>query len=154
MTLEIRRAGAVDRAAVEALFAEIAREEGEDPAAAAEGLRRSVEHNDTLGSEAAWLYCASEGGAFVGYASVVRFPKLDERVGYLFVDELHVLRGHRRRGVASGLIGAVVDRARVLGYCGVRLLVRRQNDAACALYARLGFDFNETGICERRLEEG
>jgi ribosomal protein S18 acetylase RimI-like enzyme len=79
----------------------------------------------------------------------VRVPKLDSRLGFQFIDELHVLEGQRRRGAATLLIEAVLQQAARLGYSGVRLLVRPDNHAAAALYESLGFTRMATDLCER-----
>jgi ribosomal-protein-alanine N-acetyltransferase len=60
------------------------------------------------------------------------------------VDELHinnlaVLPGYRRRGVATALLGHVLDQGVRLGAVRATLEVRRSNSAARLLYERLGF---------------
>jgi ribosomal protein S18 acetylase RimI-like enzyme len=149
-TIEIFKASPRDLPALGALFERIEQEEGSARSGSAtQGLRRSLECFDPFASESAWLHCARGEQGLVGYALAVRVPKLDARVGYLFVDELHVLRDHRRLGVASALIEAVWSLALEIGYHGVRLLVRPENTGARRLYARLGFTEQETGFCER-----
>ncbi len=144
------RVVARDLPTLERLFERIEREEGSaDPTLAVPALRRSLAAWDALASDTAWVLCARAGDEFVGYASVVRIPKLDARLGHLFVDELHVLREHRRDGVATALVEAVSDLADRLGYAGVRLLVRPENAVARALYAGLGFTESPTALCER-----
>ena len=63
--------------------------------------------------------------------------------------ELHVLEASRRLGVASRLVGAVIDHAGERGLRGVRLLVRPENDPARRMYARAGFTESPTVFGER-----
>jgi ribosomal-protein-alanine N-acetyltransferase len=60
------------------------------------------------------------------------------------VDELHinnlaVVPGYRRRGVATALLDHVLDQGARLGAVRATLEVRRSNSAARLLYERLGF---------------
>jgi ribosomal-protein-alanine N-acetyltransferase len=80
----------------------------------------------------------------------------DRVVGYLdlrrVLDEAHVLAlgvdpSHRRRGVATQLLNAALERVRV-----VHLEVRVSNAAARQLYAGLHFD--EVGMRERYYDDG
>ena len=106
---------------------------------------------DFWSSDSFWLLCAREEGELTGYATVVRVPKLDARRGFLFVDELYVLEEYRRRGTAAALVQRVCALAGELGYRGVRLLVRSENEGARALYRRLGFREEGPIFCERVL---
>lgn len=72
----------------------------------------------------------------------------DEVVGYaaglLQLDVAHVLDvavavEHRRRGVATALVAALMERVRDDGAAAVTLEVRAGNAAGQALYRRLGF---------------
>lgn len=118
---------------------------------AARSVYQSIQRFDFTQSEACWMLLARVAGMPVGYASLVRIPKADARGGYLFVDELVVLEGFRRAGVASALLAHIEDEARSQGLAGVRLLVRPHNEAARALYRKAGFDESETVFCEKRL---
>ena len=60
------------------------------------------------------------------------------------LDELHInnlaVRGdHRRQGIATALLTAVLDEGARLGIRRATLEVRRSNEAARCLYERLGF---------------
>ncbi len=118
---------------------------------AARGVYQSLQGFDFTQSDACWMLLARVAGMPVGYASVVRIPKADVRIGFLFVDELFVLENFRRAGVASALIEHVEQQARELKLAGVRLLVRVENDAARELYRRAGFSEYETIFCEKRI---
>ena len=73
----------------------------------------------------------------------------DRLVGYLivsrYVDAWHVMNvavatDHRRRGVASDLLGALFDSTREDGRRGYTLEVRVSNAGAITLYEGLGFE--------------
>jgi [ribosomal protein S18]-alanine N-acetyltransferase len=77
---------------------------------------------------------AFEGECLVGYLIVSRY-----------VDAWHVMNvavalDHRRRGVASELLGALFERTREDGRRGYTLEVRVSNAGAITLYERLGFE--------------
>ena len=77
---------------------------------------------------------AFEGDRLVGYLIVSRY-----------VDAWHVMNvavatDHRRRGVASDLLGALFDRTREDGRRGYTLEVRVSNAGAISLYEGLGFE--------------
>jgi [ribosomal protein S18]-alanine N-acetyltransferase len=77
---------------------------------------------------------AFEGERLVGYLIVSRY-----------VDAWHVMNvavavDHRRRGVASELLGALFERTRDDGRRGYTLEVRVSNAGAITLYERLGFE--------------
>jgi ribosomal-protein-alanine N-acetyltransferase len=77
---------------------------------------------------------AFEGERLIGYLIVSRY-----------VDAWHVMNvavatDHRRRGVASDLLGALFDRTREDGRRGYTLEVRVSNAGAITLYEGLGFE--------------
>lgn len=120
-------------------------------AAIEEGVQRALEAGHVLARDDVWVLLARVEGAPAGYALACRVPKLDPRLGFLFVDELYVLQPYRRRGVATALMRRVQALAQELGLAGVRLLVRPENAAARRLYRRLGFVEHETCFCEWRV---
>ena len=71
----------------------------------------------------------------------------DQAVGYLHVEldagvaeiGMAILVGFRRRGLGTALMEAAIDWARSRGADRIHLDVFPHNDAAIALYARLGF---------------
>jgi ribosomal protein S18 acetylase RimI-like enzyme len=148
----VRSMSSLDIPAAMRLFGAIAAETNAEDTGAAEegqaGLRQSLAHYDITESSGIWVLLAELEGKLVGYALAVRIPKLDHRIGFVFVDELYVLRAYRRRGVARELLDAVHGLARRDGYAGVRLLVRPSNAAARALYRRLDYTEHEAILCE------
>ncbi|MCC6190688.1 MAG: GNAT family N-acetyltransferase [Anaerolineales bacterium] len=139
MTIEVHRITAENAERFAGLLAALA---GEPPPPEAWAL------------EAAWVLAAELEGQPVGVAVVVPIPKLDARRGFLFVDELSVLPAYRRQGVARALLAHVEQLARDLSLAGVRLLARPENAAARRLYARLGYQLNDSVFCEKRIENG
>jgi ribosomal-protein-alanine N-acetyltransferase len=69
----------------------------------------------------------------VGFCSFWRV--LDE----LHINNLAVLPAFRRRGIASTLLGFVLQKGAAIGARRATLEVRRSNAAALALYERFGF---------------
>ena len=144
MPLTITRLTAASAPALEAFL----RAEGGEEAML--NLREARAGYELLASDSFWLLLAALDGAPAGLAAVARVPKADARVGFLWVDELRVLPAFRRQGVATALLKHAAALAGELGLAGVRLLVRPENEAARALYRRLGFDEQATLFCERR----
>lgn len=138
-----------------ALLRAIAAEESPDDPFAADraeaGLVASRAASDFTRSDSFWILLAHVDGEPAGYATICRIPKADERVGFLFVDELHVLRELRRRGVARALLARIDGLARELGLHGVRLLARPGNEPARNLYRQAGFEENPTVLYQKRL---
>ena len=154
--ITIVRATGEHRTALEALVARIeAEDHPEDPEAAARaprGMAESLSRYDALASDSVWLLLAYSDDRTAGLAVLARVPKLDGRVGFLYLDELHVLAEHRRRGIGRALIGSAVDLVRELGLAGIRLLTRPDNEAARALYESLGFHGSETLLYQSRVD--
>ena len=88
------------------------------------------------------VLAGEEDSAVVGYGSFGDFRAFD---GYRFSVEhsVYVAEGARRRGVASALIDALVERARELGKHVIIGGIAGDNLASIALHAKLGF--TETG---------
>jgi L-amino acid N-acyltransferase YncA len=83
-----------------------------------------------------------EDGAAVAYGSFGDFRAFD---GYRFTVEhsVYVAEGSRRRGIASALVMALIERATALGKHVIVAGIAADNEASIALHRRLGFD--ETG---------
>lgn len=80
----------------------------------------------------------------VGFASGTVLLHPDKPPAF-FINEVGVDEDHRRRGIAGLLCRCLIDRARERGCRGVWLATEPQNDAARALYRRLGAE-ETTGI--------
>ena len=87
------------------------------------------------------VYAAEEGGRFVGWIALAYIPKLSRfpGPGYVYVDELWVQEGYRRRGIGAALLKTADDWAEELGAVGVRLYVNAQNPGAQRMYEQCGF---------------
>ena len=119
---------------------------------APEGMRQSLRHFDWIHSDCIWILIAYVDAQPAGLAILTRIPKLDERLGFLYLDELHVLHPYRRRGVGSGLLQKSFDLAKDSGLVGVRLLTRPSNQPAHQLYESVGFQGNETMFYQRQFD--
>ena len=69
---------------------------------------------------------------FLGFSTFYARPLIN-------VHDLHVTKGHRRRGVARRLLEAVEQEARGLTCCKLTLEVQEHNHPALALYRSAGF---------------
>jgi len=136
----------------EDLLALWAQDRAEETNASAEEVRSgaasALRAYDFLASDAFWVVLAHVGGEPAGLAHACRIPKVDERTGFLYVDEVYVAPAHRRKGVGVALLRRVKQLSEELGLAGVRLLVRPENDAARALYRRAGFQEYPTMLCQ------
>ena len=85
---------------------------------------------------------AEEEGTIVGYGSFGDFRAFD---GYRFSVEhsVYVAEGVRRRGIASALLVALIEKAKELGKHVMIGGIASDNAASLALHAKLGF--TETG---------
>lgn len=85
------------------------------------------------------LVVAIEAGQVIGFASGVHYVHPD-KAPELWIAEVGVVPGQRRRGVAKSLMEALLDHGRVLGCVQAWVLTERDNHAARALYAGLEAD--------------
>ena len=89
----------------------------------------------------------------IAWASLNRF---NPRPAYDHVADLsvYVERAWRGRGVGRALLGALVERARAIGYHKLVLAAFPENAGGMALYARLGFTrvgiYREQGLLDGR----
>ncbi|WP_422927722.1 GNAT family N-acetyltransferase [Singulisphaera sp. PoT] len=132
----------------------VEREEHPDDADAAErtvqGSRPSLAVFDCLESGSFRIFVAEADHRFEGYASVARIPKADARVGFLDLDQLHVLVDHRRQGHATRLLEVIAEHAGGSGPAGIRLLVDPANASArFCLYEKLGLARRGMSLCEQ-----
>ena len=88
------------------------------------------------------ILVAGEDEAIVGYGSFGDFRPFE---GYRFTVEhsFYVAAGARRRGIASALLTALIERARDMGKHVMVAGIAADNDASLRLHERYGF--TETG---------
>ena len=137
---------------VQLLRAIAADESPDDPHAADQAeanLMASLAAYDVTRSDLAWILLAYAEGEPAGYAAICRIPKIDARVGFLFIDALHVLSQYRRRGVAQALLQRVDEQVSELRLHGIRLLTRPDNDPARSLYQHAGFEEFRPIFCQK-----
>ena len=88
---------------------------------------------DAIDPKDKYLMIAESGKEVQGY---IVFEKiLDE--GH--ITNLAVGGEHRKKGIAAGLVGYVLDLAKKLGIREIFLEVRESNEAAKSLYSKFGF---------------
>ena len=154
-SITIIRAEPEHASLIKRLFRQVeAATQPENPAAqdhAESGFDKSRASFDFLSSDSAWLLFAMFESEPIGYATLARLPKSDSRVGVLYLDELHVLQSHRRRGAASELIHEAEVVAREIKAWRLRLLVDPKNDTAQQFYKALGFNMSEQVFCQKGL---
>ena len=119
---------------------------------ASEGIRQSLCHFDALNSDCVWFLIVFNDDQPAGLAILTRIPKLDTRLGFLYLDELHVLREYRRRGIGKILLARCIKLAHELGLAGIRLLARIDSEPARRLYESVGFRGSETILCQSRFD--
>ena len=101
-----------------------------------------------------FLFAAREEGVFVGWISLVYIPKLGpwKGRGHVYVDELWVEPGHRRKGLAVALMAKADELCAALDATGTRLYVNVNNPGAQSLYEKCGFAENGRALfMEKRL---
>lgn len=91
------------------------------------------------------VYALETEGVLVGWISLVYIPKVSKfRHGHVYVDELWVEPGYRRRGYAQALMRKADELAIKTCATGVRLYVNVENPAAKALYEKCGYTTDGT----------
>lgn len=91
-------------------------------------------------------YAAMREGKVMGHASLL--PNMTRRDAEYLV---FVGGPHRKRGIATLLTEAVIERAKVLELNLVWLTVEPDNFRAIKLYRKMGFEFCDKGLSERKM---
>ncbi|MGE0802566.1 MAG: AAC(3)-I family aminoglycoside N-acetyltransferase [Lautropia sp.] len=100
---------------------------------------------------------ALDGDAVVGGIAAYSLPKFEQARSEIYLYDLAVAASHRRRGIATALIGALQREARRRGAYVIFVQADHGDDAAIALYDKLGvrervlhFDIEPAGRGPRR----
>jgi ribosomal protein S18 acetylase RimI-like enzyme len=81
---------------------------------------------------------AEDGREPVGYLLAYRLQRPDRQAAQMFIYEVDVAEGRRRRGLASALLEEIRRLASAEGMFEAFVLTSRGNEAARSLYARTG----------------
>ena len=73
-----------------------------------------------------------------GYLLAYRLQRPDREAAQMFIYEVDVAEGWRRRGLGSALLDEILRLARAGDMCEAFVLTSRGNEAARSLYARTG----------------
>ena len=92
-----------------------------------------------LNSNTIFVFAAKLQDKYVGYLSVILMPKLDPRIGILYIDELWVPEPYRQKGIATLLMKEVFKIAKELDLWRVRVYVGTCNEVARNYYKKVGF---------------
>lgn len=134
--LLIRWATRWDRAGVTALLAQVAalHDTPTDP----DDLETAFEHALRNPDEA--RFCVAERDRqVVGIAGLHRAYSTWRGRPYGTIEDVFVVEGERRNGVATAMFDFLIEQAGRRGYCMVTLEVKADNEAARAFYERYGF---------------
>lgn len=91
-------------------------------------------------------YAAVIEGKVVGHAAIM--PNRETLDGEYVI---FVAGPHRKRGLATVLTEMAIQRAKVLGLRSVWLTVESDNFKAIKLYKKMGFQFCDAGLSERKM---
>jgi ribosomal protein S18 acetylase RimI-like enzyme len=136
MVMEVRMLGPGDEAAL-ARVADDVFDNAVDPVLAREFLTDPRHH----------IAVAADDGLVVGFASGVHYVHPD-KPAELWVNEVAVAPGHQRRGLGRAAMAELLAHGRSLGCATAWVLTDRDNEAAKALYARLGGVEGDEGLGE------
>jgi len=93
------------------------------------------------------LLLAIEGDEAVGFASAIEMAHPDKGIE-LFLYELGVDEGARRRGIGRALVEAALELAHALGCYGAWTVTEDDNDAALATYRAAGAEADPTSVTQ------
>jgi aminoglycoside 3-N-acetyltransferase I len=81
---------------------------------------------------------AVEDGHVVGGLAAYELPKFEQERSEIYIYDLAVTEGHRRRGIATALIQALQNIAAERGAWVIFVQADRGDEPAIALYSKLG----------------
>lgn len=81
---------------------------------------------------------ALDDATVIGGLTAYILPKLEQERREIYIYDIAVVETHRRRGVATALIGYLQDNAQSLGAWVIFIQAHKEDDAPVALYSKLG----------------
>ena len=106
-------------------------------------LEASIEHKkDKIASENAYMFVAEDGDELTGFisATVEESIPIFSRGAKLTINEMYVDPEHRRKGLASDMMGRIEEVAEDGDVETLELSVDVENDSAQELYRAHGFE--------------
>ena len=138
---------------VEELLRAMAKESNPDnattPSREVEGFHLSLQKFNFLQSDSFWFLLARLRNGPTGYLTAIRIPKADDRIGVIYIDELHVLKGYRRCGVGSALVQEACRIGQALGFWRIRLNADQNDSGVCSFYEANGFTHAGDGFFQK-----
>ena len=110
----------------------------DDPATYGDAPPTDAYLAELLGKEHVIALVALEGGAVVGGLVAYELDKFERMRREVYVYDLAVAQAHRRRGIATALLGRVREIAAGRGAWVVFVQANPEDEAAVALYTKLG----------------
>lgn len=99
-----------------------------------------VFRNEILNSETHFALCAVSDGKIVGICTAEkRFRSMMKNMKTVYIDDIFVDEGFRRRGIAKMLADKITSEAKTFGAERIDLTVWEFNDEARGFYEALGF---------------
>lgn len=93
---------------------------------------------ELLGNSHFVALAAIDGGRVVGGLAGYVLPKFEQRRSEFYIYDLAVAESHRRRGIATAMIEELKRVASSRGICVIFVQADYGDDAAIALYSKLG----------------
>lgn len=94
--------------------------------------------SDLLRNDSFIALAAFEGKVIVGGLAAYVLPKFEQARSEIYIYDLAVDRGHRRQGIATGLINQLKSLAKARGAWVIYVQADYGDDPAVTLYTKLG----------------
>jgi ribosomal protein S18 acetylase RimI-like enzyme len=103
------------------------------------GREISTEHAQSfLADPRHFVIVAEIGGEPVGFLLAYRLERIDRPSAKMFIYEIEVEEAHRRKGIGTSLIGAILEIVRRDGLMNAFVLTNHTNEGAVAFYKSTG----------------
>jgi aminoglycoside 3-N-acetyltransferase I len=137
MTIRIRRLVSGDASVFRAMLTMFGQVFGDEPSYIAKQPSDAYLEQLLAGS-AMIAIAAVDAGSTVGGLVAYVLPKFEQERSEVYIYDLAVLQSHRRRGLATRMIGLLQDEVRARGAYVIFVQADRGDDAAIQLYSKLG----------------